>query len=306
MTATTSVLSSWLKLTSKKVVVTGAASGIGAAVTRALVAEGCHVVMADLEDRLDPTRFGAGASSLATMTTTKTAMESSAISGGSVTPIVCDVTQEDQVQELFREATRLGEHAGGGEPCSILVNCAGITRDGWVGKMTLDQWQQVQDVNLTGTFLCCREFLNQKEKDKEEEEAEDSKSTTDRTAKVDSSSSDPRRAIINVASIVGAAQGNLGQANYAASKGGVLGLTRALAKEVAPRGVRVNCVLPGFIDTEMTRAVPAHVQQQIVAKIPMGRFGKPEDVADLILFLTSERSQYITGEGVQCSGMIAM
>jgi 3-oxoacyl-[acyl-carrier protein] reductase len=113
--------------------------------------------------------------------------------------------------------------------------------------------------------------------------------------------------IINISSVV-ATQGNLGQVNYAASKGGVWSMTKALAREVAPRNIRVNCVLPGFIDTEMTRAVPDHVRQQIQSKIVyQQKFGTPRDVANLILFLASdERSGYITGQAIECSGMISL
>ena len=112
--------------------------------------------------------------------------------------------------------------------------------------------------------------------------------------------------IINIGSVV-SEFGNVGQANYAASKGGVLGLTRALAKEVATRhSIRVNAVIPGFIETPMAQAVPDHVKEQIIPKIAMKRFGQPEEVADLVAFLASPRSSYITGECVTVSGMISL
>jgi len=156
-----------------------------------------------------------------------------------------------------------------------------MTRDAFITKMKECDYDKVLDVNLKGTFLTCQEFLS------------------------------PERdlqggSIINVGSVV-SEQGNLGQANYAASKGGVLGLTRALAKEVAARRIRVNVVLPGFIDTPMSQAVPKPVLNAIKRKIPLGRFGKPQDIANLILFLAScERSGYITGECIECSGMISL
>jgi len=230
-------MSSWLKLANKTAIVTGAGSGIGAAVSQALTEHGCTVISADLAD----------------------------------SDHAVNVADEHQVQRFFQSAP----------PSSILINCAGITRDGWIGKMdTSKQWQSVLDVNLTGTFLCCREFLNQ--------------------------DLPQGGAIVNVSSVV-ALQGNLGQTNYAASKGGVYSFSKALAKEVAHRNVRVNCVAPGFIETPMVQAVPDKVQDAVRQKIALGRFGSAEDVANLILFLAScERSGYMTGETVECSGMISL
>jgi len=111
--------------------------------------------------------------------------------------------------------------------------------------------------------------------------------------------------IVNVGSVV-SEQGNMGQVNYAASKGGVLGMTRSLAKEVACRNINVNAVVPGFIDSPMSQAVPDHVKDKIVQRIPLGRFGTPNEVADLVCFLLSPRSSYITGEYVTISGMISL
>lgn len=241
---------SWLGLAGKTAVVTGAGSGIGAAVSKALAQEGCHVVMVDSR---------------------KATAHDESSSSSSVTVIECDVSKEDRVHHLFQSAPR----------SSILVNCAGITRDGWIGSMDMKDWQSVLDVNLTGTFLSCREFLSQ-------------------------DFEDGGGAIINVSSVV-ALQGNLGQTNYAASKGGVWSLTRSLAKEVAHRRVRVNCVVPGFISTPMVELVPGKVQSKVQQQIALGKFGAPEDVANLILFLAScERAGYITGEAVECSGLISL
>ena len=243
---------SWLQLTGKTAIVTGGASGIGRAVVHGLVDAGCRVVLGDADRK--------GVEQVANEL------------NGNAEPIVCRVESKSQVQALIKAA---------GKEASILVNCAGITRDAFITKMKEEDYDKVLDVNLKGTFLTCQEFVS------------------------------PERglqggSIINVGSIV-SEQGNLGQTNYAASKGGVLGLTRALAKEVAPRRIRVNAVLPGFIDTPMARAVPEPVLNAIRGKIPLGRFGNPHDVANLILFLAScERSGYITGQCVECSGMIAL
>jgi 3-oxoacyl-[acyl-carrier protein] reductase len=249
-------MSSWLQLSNKTAIITGAASGIGAAVAKALTYENLsNVILVDKDS-----------SRLADLQQD---------CGPSFQSRICDVSQEDQVRSLFQSCP---------EESSILIQCAGITRDSWIGSMDLTtQWQQVLDVNLTGTFLCCREFLRQGER------------------KFLNGG-----AIVNVSSVV-ALQGNMGQTNYAASKGGVLSLTKALAREVAHRNIRVNCVCPGFIETPMVESVPIKVQHRMQQKISLGRFGKPQDVANLILFLAScNRAGYITGESMECSGMISI
>lgn len=242
---------SWLKLTGKTAIVTGAASGIGRAVAHGLVDAGCHVVLGDADEK----------GVLQVANELKSNSE----------PVVCNVASKAQVKSLIK---------AGGKEASILVNCAGITRDGFITKMSEQDYDDVLNINLKGTWLTCQEFVS-----------------PDRGLQGGS--------IINVGSIV-SEQGNIGQTNYAASKGGVLGLTRALAKEVAFRRIRVNAVLPGFINTPMAQAVPEPILKSIEKKIPLGRFGDPSDIADLILFLASERSSYITGECIECSGMISL
>ena len=195
-----------------------------------------------------------------------------------VLAVACDVTDPEEVRALMKQADEFSN-----DRATLLVNCAGITRDGWISKMPLDDWDDVINVNLKGTYLTCRSFLDPER-----------------------ATSDHPTAIVNVGSIV-SEFGNLGQSNYAASKGGVLGLTRALAKESASRNVRVNAILPGFIDTPMAQAVPDVVKTtKILPNIPMGRFGKPEEVANLVTFLLSPRSSYITGEAIRVSGMISL
>jgi 3-oxoacyl-[acyl-carrier protein] reductase len=265
-------MSAWLELAHKTAVVTGAASGIGRAVAKALTAEQCNVVLADRDsDKLD-----------------QVARECGRYGTCQVSSIVCNVTSEASVQNLFRNVS---------SPASILINCAGMIRDGWIGRMSVEQWDQVQDVNLKGTFLCCREFLAQPGLPQLKKTPLQSTTPT----------SLPSASIINIASVV-ATQGNLGQTNYAASKGGVMSFTKALAREVAPRKIRVNCVLPGFIDTQMTEAVPENVKDGVRQKIVFQqKFGTPEDISNLILFLAScRRSGYITGEAMECSGMISL
>jgi len=293
-------VSSWLQLAHKTAVVTGAASGIGAAVAKALSLEQCHLVLADR----DPDRLAQVAQECLALSSTPI----------SVTSIACDVAKEEDIKSLFQQRQPLQDSNNNTSspppPPTILVNCAGITRDGWIGRMSVQQWDQVQDVNLKGTFLCCREFLAQPHFELKKTESNATKGQGIICGNGSTRSTDRMvvgGSIINVSSVV-ATQGNLGQTNYAASKGGVYSFTKALAREVAPRRVRVNCVLPGFIDTEMTGAVPDAVKETVQKKIVwQQQFGKPEDIANLILFLAScQRSGYITGEALECSGMISL
>ncbi len=162
----------------------------------------------------------------------------------------------------------------------ILVNNAGITRDALLLRMKEQDWDAVIDVNLKGTFLCTQKFARIMMKQ--------------RSGK-----------IINIASIIGQI-GNPGQANYAASKAGIIAFTKSVAKELASRNINVNAVAPGFIKTEMTDKLPAEIVEKYKAKIPLDRFGIPEDVAEIVLFLASEQANYITGETINVDGGIVM
>lgn len=158
----------------------------------------------------------------------------------------------------------------------VLVNNAGITRDSLLVRMKEADWDAVMNVNLKGAFHCTRIAAKQMMKQRS-------------------------GCIINIASIVGVT-GNPGQANYVVSKAGIIGLTKTAAKELAPRGIAVNAVAPGFIETDMTDALPENIKNSMIGQIPLGRAGKPEDVANMVAFLASEQAAYITGQVIHVSG----
>jgi 3-oxoacyl-[acyl-carrier protein] reductase len=162
----------------------------------------------------------------------------------------------------------------------ILVNNAGITRDKLILRMTEEDWDAVLGVNLKGTFNCTKAVVRHMAKQ--------------RSGK-----------IVNIASVVGE-MGNAGQANYSASKAGVIGLTKTIAREYAQRGINVNAIAPGYIETPMTEALPEKAKEELRRLIPMERLGKPEDVAEAVLFLVSEESSYMTGQVLNVNGGIYM
>ena len=162
----------------------------------------------------------------------------------------------------------------------ILINNAGIARDKLILRMTEEDWDAVIDINLKGTFNCTKAVLKQMIKQK--------------TGK-----------IVNIASVVGE-MGNAGQSNYAASKAGVIGLTKTIAREVAQRGINVNAIAPGYIETSMTDALPEKAKEELKRLIPLERLGRPEDVAHAVLFLVLEASSYITGQVLFVEGGISV
>jgi 3-oxoacyl-[acyl-carrier protein] reductase len=190
--------------------------------------------------------------------------------GGTAEAFVADVTDSKRVNEVVEEVvTRLGG-------LDILVNNAGITRDSLVMRMKDEQWDLVLGINLRGTFLFIRAAARPMLKAK-------------------------RGRIVNIASVSGL-MGNPGQANYSASKAGVMGLTRTVARELASRGITVNAVAPGFIATEMAAKLGDEVLQQVKSQTPLGRLGDPQDVADAVLFLASEAASFITGHVLVVDG----
>jgi 3-oxoacyl-[acyl-carrier protein] reductase len=203
----------------------------------------------------------------------KTADEIAA-AGGKSLAVKVDVSQAAEVEELFKEA------AAAFGRLDILVNNAGITKDGLLLRMKESDWDAVMDVNLKGAFNCTRE-----------------------AAKVMSKARYGR--IVNVSSVVGE-MGNPGQANYCASKAGMIGLTKSVAKELARRNVTVNAVTPGFIETDMTHDLSEKAKESLMEQIPMGRLGASDDIAAAVLFLVSQGAGYITGHVLSVNGGMYM
>jgi len=185
-----------------------------------------------------------------------------------------DVSVYSQVEEMLNKILdKFGK-------VDILVNNAGITKDSLILKMDEKDWDKVIDVNLKGTFNCIKAVSKVMLKQ--------------RYGK-----------IINIASIVGI-MGNVGQANYSASKAGIIALTKTTAKELGKRNINVNAIAPGFIDTEMTKVLPQEIKQKMLEQIPLGRFGMPEEIAKVCLFLASDDSSYITGQTIVVDGGMLM
>ncbi|WP_033151675.1 3-oxoacyl-[acyl-carrier-protein] reductase [Pseudobutyrivibrio ruminis] len=184
--------------------------------------------------------------------------------------VKADVSNADDVTEMFNQIKELMG------PVEILINNAGITRDGLLLRMSEADYDAVLDTNLKGTFLCTKAAIKDMMKARSGR-------------------------IINITSIVGV-QGNAGQANYSASKAGVIGFTKSVAREYGSKGITVNAVAPGFIQTAMTDQLPDNVKEAYLKQIPLARFGTPEDVADVVDFLASDKASYITGQVIEVTG----
>ena len=246
-----------MELQNKLALVTGGAQGIGKTIGEELTKAGAHVALGDVN--LEGAQVTA---------------EAINNNGGSASAIKIDVSNATEVQQVFDFIMK------DKKPVDIVVNNAGITRDGLMLRMKEIDWDLVLDINLKGSFLCSQQAAKQMMKQKS-------------------------GVIVNISSIVGV-MGNFGQANYSASKAGVIGLTKTLAREVASRGIRVNAVAPGFIDTEMTRNLDETIRQKLIEQIPLSRLGLPEDVARCVSFLVSDKSSYITGQVINLNGGMLM
>ncbi len=238
-------------------VVTGGAKGIGRAVTRKFAAEGAKVVVSGRDEAA-----------------LNEACAEVAAGGGDAVAVPADVSRESDADAL---CARTLETYG---KADILINNAGVTRDGLLLRMSDEEWNQVLDTNLKGAFHCIRAFARPMIKQR-------------------------WGRIVNVSSVIGLI-GNAGQANYAASKAGLIGLTKAVAKELASRHITVNAVAPGFIETAMTEGLGEKVRSGLMAQIPMGRLGKAEDVAHAVAFLCSEDAAYVTGQVLKIDGGMVM
>lgn len=194
--------------------------------------------------------------------------------GGTALAIQADVTKSDQVEEMVKNAT---EAYG---KIDILVNNAGITRDTLIMRMTEQDWDAVLNVNLKGMFICSKAVIRGMMRQR-------------------------YGRIVNMSSVAGIA-GNAGQTNYSASKAGVIGFTKALAREMGSRGITVNAVAPGFIPTDLTANLPEEIKQASLTAIPLGRWGTPQEIAYAVAFLASDEAAYITGQVLSVDGGMVM
>ena len=246
-----------MDLKDKVALVTGGAQGIGRSIAEGFAREGAHLAIADI--RLESAE--------------KTAAEIAAAFKVQTIALKMDVTQYADVEAGVKAIQEKFGHL------DVLVNNAGITRDGLLMRMKEEDWQAVISTNLTGVFLCTKAVLPVMLKQR-------------------------LGRIVNIASVVGI-MGNPGQANYSAAKAGVIGLTKTTAREVASRNINVYAIAPGFIDTAMTQKLPEDVKKALFEQIPLGRFGSPEDIAKVAVFLCRD-GDYMTGQIISVDGGMVM
>lgn len=245
-----------MRLHEKVAIITGGASGIGREAALVFAREGASVAIWDFDD--------SGAE----------VADHIEKNGGKSFFYKVDVSKAQEVEKALEETeNKLGD-------IDILINNAGITRDGFLTKMSLEDWQKVMDVNLTGVFNCSK-AVAQKMMERQE------------------------GVIINASSVVGV-YGNVGQTNYSATKSGVIGMTKTWAKELGKKGIRVNAVAPGFVATPMTEKVPEKILERMKDKTPLGRLGQPEDIANAFLYLASDQASFVNGAVLQVDGGLVL
>ena len=242
-------------LSNKIALVTGASGGIGEQIARSLHSQGATVVLhGTRKEKLDALR-------------TELAERAIVVSA--------DLSNRNEVNSLLEIAKEAA-----GEPVNVLVNNAGITRDGLLMRMKDGDWDDILEINLTASMILCRAAIRDMIKARSGR-------------------------IISVSSIVGVT-GNPGQANYAASKAGIIGFSKSLAAEVASRGITVNVVAPGFIETPMTEVLNSEQKAGLLNKVPLGRLGTPDDIAASVVYFASDEAAYITGATMHVNGGMAM
>ena len=240
-------------LSHKTAIVTGASQGIGKTIAIEMAKSGAIVFcLARNKEALDAT------------------IKKITENGGKATAFSCDISNNDDFKSIILNIVK--ENGS----IDILVNNAGITKDNLLMRMSDDQWDDVLNINLKGSFTCIRSVIKYMMKKK-------------------------FGRIINITSIVGIT-GNAGQANYAASKSGLIGLTKSIAKEVASRGITANCVAPGWIETSMTDQLSTEVKNKFLSQIPTGKIGQSKDIANTVIFLASDEAGYITGQTITVDG----
>jgi 3-oxoacyl-[acyl-carrier protein] reductase len=246
-----------MRLKDRVALITGAANGIGLKASEVFAKEGAKVAMADLNAEQGEKRA-----------------QELREKGYEVTFFQVNVAQRSSVDEMVEKVREVYGNIG------VLVNNAGITKDAMLSKLSIEDFQAVLDVNLTGVFHCTQAVLP-------------------------SMIENGKGRIINTSSVSGV-YGNVGQTNYAATKAGVVGMTKSWAKELGRKGINVNAVAPGFIETGMTAKVPERILDQMKQMVPLLRLGKPEDIANAYLFLASDESNYINGTVLHVDGGIMM
>ena len=239
-----------ISLKNKNIIVTGASGGIGNSIVEKLYENGANIL--------------ATGTRLEKLEELKKKFENIKI-------LKFDIFQHDKIEEFVNNAV---DELGGSLDC--IINNAGITKDNLTIRMSMEEWTKVIDVNLTSTFLMCKNSIKKMLKN-------------------------IAGKIINITSVV-AHTGNVGQANYTASKAGIIAMSKSLAIEYAKKNININCISPGFIRTAMTDQIEEKHKEAIIAKIPSNRLGKPEDIANAVLFLSSDQSDYINGETLHVNG----